>query len=54
MFECHDCGEIFERPAKKIIHNRRMFGHPEHDSPDDYLEICPFCRAVERFQEIED
>ena len=51
MFECK-CGERFEMPDKKPIRNRRMLAHPEQDIEDDYLEMCPYCREVERFHEI--
>jgi len=53
MFECK-CGEQFEMPQKKVIHNRRRLGHPEQDQEDDFVEMCPWCRAVERFYEADD
>lgn len=53
LFEC-ECGERFEMPDNKPIRNRRRLAHPEQDMEDDYLEFCPFCRAVERFHEVEE
>ena len=52
MFEC-ECGEQFEMPQWKAIHNRRRLAHPEQDQEDDFIEICPYCRAVEKFHEVD-
>jgi len=53
MYEC-ECGERFETPDRKVIHNRRPLAHPEQDMEDDFIERCPVWRAVGRFHEVED
>ena len=59
MLECERCG--YQLPAGRIgdegLQRRtlagRHLGHPESDSPDEYVTLCPDCGATESFREID-
>ena len=42
-----------EAYQKKTVAGRH-FGHPDFDSPDEYVTVCPGCGATESFKEMID
>lgn len=37
------CGAEFRAPVAKTLEKGRHLGHPDDDSPDDIIEVCPEC-----------
>jgi len=55
---CDSCGHRLDASAmsdpdcrRRAIVGRHL-GHPDSDSPDEYVTICPECGAAESFREI--
>ena len=44
-YSCNACFEDFETPAKKKTLEGRHLGHPDEDSEDEFVDICPFCES---------
>ena len=60
MVACERCGHqlaawrIGDDAFQRRTIARRRLGHPDLDSPDEYVTLCPDCGATESFTEIID
>ena len=60
MLECERCGcqlaagRIADDAFQRRTITGRHLGHPDADSPDEYVTLCGDCGATESFREIID
>lgn len=40
---CRKCEADFIAPVAKTLERGRHLGHPDNDSEDDTVEVCPEC-----------
>ncbi|MCP4379695.1 MAG: zinc ribbon-containing protein [bacterium] len=54
---CDQCGHrisalrMGDLDIQQQVLSGRHLGHPDHDSPDEYVTRCPECGATESFRE---
>jgi len=58
VLACRRCGRylasenLHDGDCQRLVLRGRHLGHPDDDSEDEYVMVCPNCGAPESFEEV--